>query len=349
MLHTPDAMWDAVLRRDGRHDGCFVYAVRSTGVYCRPSCPARRPRRDRVVFYAGPREAEQAGYRACLRCRPGGPSADAAMAAQVCRLIDGAPEGRVTLAQLAEATGLSAHHLQRRFRGAVGLTPFQYAEARRMARAKEALRAGRSVADAVYAAGFGSGSRLYERAAAHLGMTPAAYRARGRGQRIRYALTDSAVGTVLVAATDRGVCMVSLGDDAAELESALAREYPAAERTPDPQALGAWVAAVLARIDVRDPVPDLPLDVRGTVFQRRVWEALQDIPAGETRTYREIAGAIGHPRAVRAVARACATNPAAVAIPCHRVLRADGDLAGYRWGLERKRLLLLRENPQWTR
>lgn len=343
VLEDTQAMWDAVQARDTRFDGTFVYAVRSTGVYCRPCCPARRPHRDRVAFFRGPEDAERAGFRACLRCRPKEPSPQAQLVNDVCRFVDAHIEEGITLARLAAATGLSPHHLQRTFRRGTGVTPWQYLQARRLERAKAALRAGAHVADAVYAAGYGSGGGLYARATAHLGMTPGAYRRGGRGQRIRYALGTCDLGTVLVAATDRGVCVVSLGDDAAELEAALNREYPDAEITPDAAGLGDPLEAVLERVAARATPPDLPLDIRGTAFQLRVWQELQGIPAGQTRTYSDLARAVGRPRAVRAVARACAANPVAVVIPCHRVLRRDGSLAGYRWGLERKRALLVRE------
>ncbi len=337
--------WAAVLARDPAFDGAFVFAVATTGIYCRPSCPARRPRRENAAFFAGPAEAERAGYRPCRRCAPdrGGPEAARLEAVRrACAFID-AHDGRPpTLAALARHVGLSPAHLQRLFTRTLGVSPRAYAEARRTARLKAHLRAGEDVTGALYAAGFGAPSRLYERAGAALGMTPGAYRRRGRGLRIAFAVAPCALGLVLVAATARGVCAVYLGDDAEALEAELRAEFAAAAAIErDDHALAEAVAAVAARIDGDGRAGrDLPLDVQGTAFQRRVWEELQRIPPGETRSYSALAEALGRPTATRAVARACATNPVSVLIPCHRVLRADGGLGGYRWGTARKRALL---------
>ncbi|HEX5759869.1 MAG TPA: bifunctional DNA-binding transcriptional regulator/O6-methylguanine-DNA methyltransferase Ada [Thermoanaerobaculia bacterium] len=339
-----DQAWAAVLARDAGRDGSFVYAVASTGIYCRPSCPSRRPRRPQVAFFPSPETAEAAGYRACRRCRPrdGAPAAAAAVA-RACAWIEAHPDEPVTLAALARAVGLSPAHLQRTFRRATGVTPKQFADARRLARLKTRLKKGDDVTTALYDAGYGSSSRLYERSDARLGMTPATYRRGGPGVRIRFACADSPVGRLLVAATERGLCAVMLGDDDDALEAGLRGEFPQAEVAADSEGLGATVAAVLASLDGGGPSPALPLDVRATAFEQRVWAALQEIPPGATRTYGEVAAALGRPGAARAVGRACAANPVALVVPCHRVVRGDGGLGGYRWGEERKRRLLARE------
>ncbi len=338
--------WRAVEARDARFDGAFVFAVATTGVYCRPSCPSRRPKRRNVRFYAVPEAAEWAGYRACRRCRPGDaeardPRLDAVRRA--CRYIEGHDDGPPTLAALGAHVNLSAHHLQRSFKAVMGITPRHYADARRLDRLKGLLRDGDDVAGALYEAGYGSSSRLYEKAPSQLGMTPATYRRGGAGARIAYTIVDSPLDRLLVGATERGVCALYLGDDESALEATLVAEYPAATIVRDDAGLGRWVDAVLAHLDGRAPHLDLPLDVRATAFQRRVWEALRAIPYGETRSYGEVARAIGQPTARRAVARACATNPVAVVVPCHRVVAASGALAGYRWGTERKQALLAKE------
>ncbi|UCC48537.1 MAG: bifunctional DNA-binding transcriptional regulator/O6-methylguanine-DNA methyltransferase Ada [Gemmatimonadota bacterium] len=338
--------WETVLARDSTYDGRFVYAVRSTGIYCRPSCPSRRPQREQVKFFPIPEVAERAGFRACRRCRP-----DLAHASdpllervrRVCRFIDEHPEAKRTLAQLAGHVGTSPHHLQRSFKAVLGITPRQYADARRLHRFKRELGNGASVTRALYEAGYGSSSRLYERASSQLGMTPATYRRGGRGARIRHTTTACTLGRLLVAATDRGVCAVSLGDDDASLTAALRDEYPHAEISRDDEGLGRWVEALLSYLDGRCRDVDLPLDVRATAFQRRVWELLRAIPSGETRSYSEMARQLGAPRAARAVARACASNPVSLIVPCHRAVRADGTPGGYRWGVERKQALLMKE------
>ncbi|MCH9013467.1 MAG: bifunctional DNA-binding transcriptional regulator/O6-methylguanine-DNA methyltransferase Ada [Proteobacteria bacterium] len=343
---TDEDRWQAVAGRDARFDGDFVFAVASTGIYCRPSCPSRRPRRRNVSFYGVPEAAEHAGYRACLRCRPRDVAArDARIEAvrSVCRYIEEHGDGPPTLAALGAHVNLSPHHLQRSFKAVIGVTPRQYYDARRLDRLKRLLRDGDAVTGALYEAGYGSSSRLYEKAPAQLGMTPATYRRGGEGARIGYTIAASPLDRLLVGATARGVCALYLGGDDGALEAALDAEYPAADITRDDAGLGPWVDAVLAHLEGRAPDLDLPLDVRATAFQRQVWEALRAIPYGETRSYGEVARAIGRPTAARAVARACATNRVSVVVPCHRVVRGDGGLGGYRWGTERKKALLAKE------
>jgi AraC family transcriptional regulator, regulatory protein of adaptative response / methylated-DNA-[protein]-cysteine methyltransferase len=359
--------WQAVQARDRSADGTFVYAVRSTGIYCRPSCPSRKPRREQVVFFPLPEAAEQKGFRECRRCQPRtvrlrDPKIETV--ARVCRSIDShiladsatdaANEARLTLAALSAHVGMSPHQLERAFRGAMGITPRQYADAQRMRRLKSGLKKGDNVTTAMYDAGFGSSSRLYERAPTHLGMTPAAYGRGGAGMRIHYAIVTSPLGRLLVGATDKGVSALYLGESEAALRAALRKEYPRAEllletrgrNSQNSAGLGGWTEKVLAHLRGHEPHLDLPTDVQATAFQRRVWEELRRIPYGSTRTYTEVARAIGKPAAIRAVARACATNPVSVIVPCHRVVRQNGNLAGYRWGIERKRTLLDRESAQ---
>lgn len=334
--------WQHVMARDARQDGRFVFAVRTTGIYCRPSCPSRRPRRDSVEFYANPNEAERAGYRACLRCKPTQISEQAQYVAGARKILDNA-ESAVTLADLSKRVGLSAFHLQRLFKRATGLSPREYQTARRMQHVKSGLRKGDDVTTALYDAGFGSPSRLYEKAPQQLGMTPGEYRRGGSGLNIRYALVPTPLGRMLVAATERGLCAVRFGDTVSELEKSLREEFYAAEFHRDDKALREYVEPLLAAIRGEKTSIDLPLDIRATAFQKKVWERLRQIPRGETRSYTDIAREIGVPAAVRAVARACAANPVAITVPCHRVIRSDGDLAGYRWGIERKKKLLERE------
>lgn len=335
--------WAAVIARDAEHDGQFVFAVTTTGVYCRPSCAARRPLRANVRFFASPDGAESAGFRACRRCAPRdplGPGASLRAAVGKARAyLDDHADERVTLARLAEAAGISAAHLQRSFKRLVGVSPASYADARRLERLKGSLQRGDTVSRATYEAGYGSGSRVYERAAPQLGMSPAAYRQRGRGMHVRYTIVSSPLGRLLVAATDQGISRVALGDDDAVLDSALRAEFEQATIERDDAALAGEVAQVLAHLDGA-PASDLPLDVRATLFQRQVWDALRRIPRGSTQSYAEVARSLGRPTAARAVARACASNPVAVLVPCHRVVRGDGEMGGYRWGVERKRALL---------
>jgi AraC family transcriptional regulator of adaptative response/methylated-DNA-[protein]-cysteine methyltransferase len=334
-----EQQWRAVETRDARWDGKFVFAVKSTGVYCRPSCPARRPRREQVRYFPAPDAAERAGFRACRRCNPR-EDAGLALVERACRRIEA---GTVRLAELAAELGITAQRLARLFHWHLGITPRQYAEARRIGAFRSEVRNGRSVADALYEAGYGSGSRLYERAPAELGMTPAAYRRGGAGTRIAYSVVDCALGRLLVAGTERGICAVSLGKAEAGLEAALFLEFPGAEIHRDDDGLRQWTGELVRRLEGVEPSAELPLDVRATSFQRRVWEELRKIPWGQTRTYGEVAKALGQPAAARAVARACATNPAALVIPCHRVVPAGGGTGGYRWGASRKSRLLRTE------
>jgi AraC family transcriptional regulator, regulatory protein of adaptative response / methylated-DNA-[protein]-cysteine methyltransferase len=342
--------WRDVQHRSATADGRFVYAVRTTKIYCRPSCPSKRPRRDRVVYFQGPREAEIAGYRPCRRCRPQmePPQSEAArLVRQICSKIDETlaadPEARLTLSELGHSFGIKSHKMERLFRRILGITPKQFTDAQRMAQLKSKLRKGEKVTTAMYDAGYGSSSRLYERAPAQMGMTPATYRRGGAGMNINYTIVPCTLGRVLVAATSRGVSAVYLGDSDAPLEKALAEEYPRAEIHRDAKELGPWVRGIVEHLRGREPHIDLPLDVQATAFQRRVWQELRRIPYGATRSYREVARAIGKPRAIRAVARACATNPVSIVVPCHRVVREDGNLAGYRWGLGRKNALIAQE------
>jgi AraC family transcriptional regulator, regulatory protein of adaptative response / methylated-DNA-[protein]-cysteine methyltransferase len=349
----PERLWQAVQARDHRADGAFVYAVRSTGVYCRPSCPSRKPRREQVTFFQLPDAAEQKGFRPCRRCRPrlariSDPRTQAV--ATVCREIEskiqiGDPgvETPLTLSSLSRPVAMSPHQLERAFRKLMGITPRQYADALRMRRLKTGLRKGDDVTTAMYDAGFGSSSRLYERAPSQLGMTPATYRRGGAGMEIHYTIADSPLGRLLVAATTRGVSAVYLGKSDAVLEKALREEYPRAQIRSGKNGFQNWVEKILEHLDGHQPDLDLPIDVQATAFQRRVWEELRRIPYGSTRTYSQVARSLGQPSAVRAVARACATNPVSVVVPCHRVVREDGKLAGYRWGLERKQALLEHE------
>lgn len=335
--------WQAVLERDQKADGTFVYAVRSTGIYCRPSCPSRRPHRDQVVFFARPELAGEAGFRECLRCQPRGIQPQVELAQRICHYIENNLDGPLTLDDLSQELNVSPHHLQRVFKKIMGVSPRQYAEAYRLNQLKARLREGEAVTSAIYEAGYGSSSRLYERAPQQLGMTPAAYRKGGNGMSIEFAIVDSPLGKLLVAATERGVCSVAMGDEEATLEAALRKEFPNATLQRQDRALGQWVEQILEHLNGRQTNLDLPLAITYTPFQKRVWDELRSIPYGSTRSYSQVAQAIGQPTAMRAVARACATNPVALIIPCHRVIREGGDLGGYRWGLERKRALLNQE------
>jgi AraC family transcriptional regulator of adaptative response/methylated-DNA-[protein]-cysteine methyltransferase len=340
------AKWRAVLERDRTADGMFVYAVHSTGIYCRPSCPSRRPNRERVTFFDASDAARHAGFRPCKRCAPDAangtvdPWIDKVRRATV---YLSNVEGHPSLARLAARLGGSPYHLQRNFKRIVGVSPREYADACRLRTVKTRLKAGGDVTGAMLDAGYGSTSRFYERAGSKLGMSPTAYRKGGAGAAIRYAIVDSPLGRLLVAATDRGVCSVTMGDSDRALERALAGEFASARIEPDTGALAAWTAAIVAHLEGRRPRLELPLDIQATAFQWQVWQALASIPYGETRTYKDVASAIGRPSAVRAVARACASNPVALAIPCHRVVPASGGVGGYRWGASRKAALLTRE------
>jgi AraC family transcriptional regulator of adaptative response/methylated-DNA-[protein]-cysteine methyltransferase len=337
--------WAALANRDAGADGVFVYAVRTTGVYCRPGCASRLPRRENVAFYDTAAAAEAAGFRPCKRCRPSEASAGerhVAAIGRACALIR-AQDALPSLAELADAACLSRFHFHRVFKEITGTTPREWGKAHRLDRFAERLDSGENIADAVYGAGFGASSRAYEAAPNGLGMTPAARRHGGRGETIRFTTVRTGLGWALVAATERGICMTALGDECAGLEAELRRRFPAALIWPADAALTAWAERIVRFITRPDVQPALPLDIRGTAFQAQVWRALQKIPPGRTATYSEIAAALGRPRAVRAVAQACAANKLAILVPCHRVVRGDGALAGYRWGIERKRALIARE------
>ena len=346
---TPDDRWQAVAGRDRRADGAFIFAVRTTGIYCRPSCPARTPKRANVVFLDGPEEARQQGFRPCKRCRPddaAGDTLEAQAVTAAARLIDRAVEtGEPVppLQTLADRAGFSKYHFHRMFKRSLGVTPKAYEAALRSRRMTAALATEPSITDAIYGAGYSSSSRFYETASARLGMPPKAHRRGGAGERIRYAVAACSLGFVLVAATDRGVCAIQFGDDRTVLVAGLAARFANAALGPGDDGFADLVDRVVALVEQPGAGHDLPLDLRGTAFQERVWQALRSIPAGQTASYAEIAQAIGAPRAARGVARACAANPAAVAVPCHRVVGSDGDLRGYRWGLDRKAKLLARE------
>jgi len=342
---TQDPRWPAVLRRDASSDGAFFYSVATTGVYCRTSCPARSPNPKNVRFHEDVADAERAGFRACKRCRPDQPplaERRAAMVAAACRTIE-ASERTPSLAALAGEAGVGVHHFSRVFKAVAGLTPRQYAAARRARRVREQLLESPSVTDAIYGAGFSSNGRFYEATGEALGMTPSAWRDRGAGESIRFAVGQCSLGAILVAATARGVCAILMGDDPDALSRDLQDRFERAELLGGDAGFEALVARVVGLIEAPGTGLDLPLDVQGTAFQRRVWRALMAIPAGETATYAQIAEAIGAPKSYRAVAGACGANPLAVAIPCHRVIKRDGGLSGYRWGVERKRALLDRE------
>lgn len=338
--------WQSVQERDARFNGIFVYGVRSTGIYCKPSCPSRRPKKENTKFFFNCESAEANRFRACLRCKPQSVSdldEQVEMVLKICRALEVRADEMLSLDDLGAEIGVSPHHLQRTFKSITGITPRQYAEKLRLKNFKSSLKNGDDVTTALYEAGFGSSSRLYEKSSSQLGMTPATYRRGGKGMNISYAITDCYLGRLLVAATERGICAVSFGQDDEELASRLSAEYPAAVVLLDEELLIEWIRAVLDYLNNSQPDARLPLDLQATAFQVRVWEELRRIPYGETRSYSEIAKAIGQPTATRAVARACATNPVAVVTPCHRVIRENGDLGGYRWGLERKQKLLKRE------
>jgi AraC family transcriptional regulator of adaptative response/methylated-DNA-[protein]-cysteine methyltransferase len=341
---SDEQRWAAVRARDAAADGVFLYSVATTGVYCHPSCAARPARRENVAFHASRAQAERQGYRACKRCKPDLPpkgEREAALVAQACRSIEAA-EGALSLEELAAEAGVSPFHFHRLFRRIVGVTPKAYAAAKRSARVQHGLAQAGSVTETIYEAGFNSAGRFYEAASGMLGMTPSAWRAGGAGETIGYGTGESSLGTVLVATTARGICAILIGDPPEELAADLAGRFPKARIAPD-VVFQELVERVIAYVDAPGNGIGLPLDIRGTAFQRQVWEVLQSIPAGETRSYTEVAAMIGNPKAVRAVATACASNRLAVAVPCHRVVAGDGGLAGYRWGIDRKRALLERE------
>jgi AraC family transcriptional regulator of adaptative response/methylated-DNA-[protein]-cysteine methyltransferase len=342
--------WELVLHRDVSADERFLYGVTTTGIYCRPSCPSRKPKRDNIAFFSSVEAAERAGFRACQRCRPNRAKSPDAAIQRTREFIDNhiadLGEEKITLERLGDEAGMSPYHLQRKFKEAVGLTPAQYMRARKSQRLKDELRRGETVSRASFGAGYSSSSRAYEDASIHLGMTPASYKRGGAGAQIEYVIVPTSLGSLLVGATDRGVCAVTLGDSAGSLEAALAEEYPAATRirADNPSSsLRTMVEAVVALVEGSSTSSEIPLDVQGSAFQWKVWRELQRIPFGETRSYGDIAKAIGSPKAVRAVASACANNKVAVVIPCHRVVRQTGSLGGYRWGVERKRELIAKE------
>lgn len=334
------ARWAAIAARDARADGQFFYAVRTTGVFCRPSCASRLPRRENVEFFADADRARAAGYRECKRCRPGGLPRELEIVRRACVALDADPQERLTLAQLGEAVHLSPFHLQRLFKRVLGVSPRQYQAARRGAVLRDALAQGADVTRASADAGFNSSSRLYESVAGELGMAPSAFRRKGAGLTIRYAGAATPLGRVLVAATEKGICRIAFGDSAKALSESLRADFENARCIEDAAGLAPFVAQIDAYLHGRRERIELPLDIAATAFQQRVWDALQRIPYGQTRSYSDIAETVGSPRAVRAVATACASNPVALAIPCHRVVQKGGSLAGYRWGLARKAALI---------
>ena len=342
---TDEARWAAVVARNPAADGFFYYSVRSTGVYCRPSCASRPARRENVAFHADRMAAEAAGFRPCKRCKPNeAPLAErqAAAVAKACRLIEAAEE-LPGLDTLAAAAGLSRFHFHRVFRAVTGVTPKAYATAQRNRRVQAELQRSESVTNALYDAGFNSSARFYATASNVLGMRPKAFRAGAPGTQIKFAVAQCSLGSILVAASEKGVCSILLGDDPDALARDLQDRFPKATLIGGDAAFEEWVAKIVGFVEAPGMGLDLPLDIRGTAFQQRVWQALREIPAGSTASYSDIASRIGAPKAVRAVAQACAANALAVAIPCHRVVRNDQSLSGYRWGVERKRALLERE------
>ncbi|QIL02891.1 methylated-DNA--[protein]-cysteine S-methyltransferase [Sphingomonas sinipercae] len=334
MIEQQDA-WSAFERRDKAFDGRFVVAVTTTRIYCKPSCPARRPRRENVLFYAAGTAARAAGFRACLRCRPDETGRDAQAVKRALALI-GSSEVPPALGALADAVGYAPHHFQRVFKRAVGISPAQYARGLRAKRAEANLEEQGPVTDAIYDAGYSGPSRFYDDAKGRLGMTPSAWRDGGRGHTIRYVITNSPLGPLFVAATDKGICRLTFGED----ESALKRRFPNADVRPDDGTIRPWVEAALKAIDAPADAPEVPVDVRGTAFQEAVWNELRKIPLGQTRSYADIAAAVGQPGAVRAVGTANGSNPVSVLVPCHRVIRSDGTLGGYGGGIENKKKLL---------
>ena len=348
----PDLLWEAVQHRDPTYDGSFVYAVSSTGIYCRPICPSRRPNRDNVRFFSDFKEAQSAGYRACLRCFPDRPrqeNRNSSLVKRVCHQIDSHldehPDGLPSLAQLSQAVGVSSSHLQRVFKKETGLTPRQYAHTGRLDRFKSLVRDGSPVSAAMFDSGFSSSSRLYEDADGQFGMTPGRYKRGGVGMTIGYLVAESPLGSLLVAATGKGICSVKLGDDASVLLNDLQTEFPAAAFQEGDETLRGWLELVLEYLEGERLGLDLPLDIQATAFQRRVWRMLQSIPYGETRSYQQMALDVGLTgSAGRAVGNACASNPVALVIPCHRAVRKDGSLGGYRWGLHRKEALIAMED-----
>jgi AraC family transcriptional regulator, regulatory protein of adaptative response / methylated-DNA-[protein]-cysteine methyltransferase len=340
--NTSNFQWEGVLRKDASLDGQYLFAVKTTGIYCRPSCPSRTPKRSNVSFFATNEEARSAGFRACLRCAPDGLSKreqQTQAILQACRIIDESEE-KISLASLAAQVSLSTHHFHRVFKDVTGVTPQDYFRARQIAEIGQSLKSTNSVTEAIYEAGFSSSGRFYESSNAMLGMTPKAYKSGGAGEAIRVSIRTCSLGLVLIAATQRGICTIEFGNDEAALTTRLSTRFPnAVLLTSDPQ-FNEWLERLLSYIEAPTKAMDLPLDIRGTVFQQQVWKALQEIPVGTTASYLDVAQKIRKPKAARAVATACASNALAVVIPCHRVVRGNGELSGYRWGVERKRKLL---------
>ena len=343
-----DKRWDAILARDSKFDGKFVFGVQSTGIYCKPSCPARHTRRANVVFFSVPEEAEQSGFRPCKRCHPhlAQSSKRLQVVDEVCRYIEANLDRKLTLPELSTHAGMSPYHFQRTFKRTIGISPRQYAEIRRVAKLKRLLRTGQTVTSALYGAGFSSRSRLYEKAHNQLGMSPGLFRRGGGGLQIDYTIVNCPLGRLLVGATERGICALYMGDSDEVVQRSLSEEYPAANLNRDDLRLQKWVSVIMNYFAGQDPDLKLPLDIQATTFQWRVWKEIQSIPYGGTTSYSKIAAKLGAPKAARAVARACATNPTSLIIPCHRVIGEDGGLHGYRWGKERKQALLKLERTQ---
>lgn len=343
-LRSREHRWALVESRNQQADGEFVYAVKSTGIFCRPSCPSRRPRREMVEFYDSPALAQKAGYRACLRCAPAERSSQLAKIEDACRFIEQNLESTISLDQIAAHVGLSPFHFQRLFKKRLGISPRQYQQAQRSSKFKQALHTEVRITDAIYEAGYGSSSRAYESGSDQLGMTPTAFRRNGQGMNISYTIISSPMGKLLIASTERGLCAVRFGDSDASLLRELQSDFHAANLQRRDSELKPAVASVKSLMAGMKINGDIPLDIQGTAFQQRVWNALRQIPVGQTRSYTEVAQSIGSPKAVRAVANACASNPVALVVPCHRVVQSNGKLAGYRWGVERKAALLRKES-----
>jgi AraC family transcriptional regulator, regulatory protein of adaptative response / methylated-DNA-[protein]-cysteine methyltransferase len=340
LMISSNQKWTMVLARDLKADGQFVYAVKSTGIFCRPSCPSRRPRREQVRFFDSPAQAEQAGFRACRRCVPTGRNAQLEKIEAACRYIEQNLEESLNLGDIAQHAGLSPFHFQRLFKRTLGISPRQYQQSKRSEKFKQALHTQPRITDAIYEAGYSSSSRAYENGARQLGMTPSAFRRQGQGEEISYTVLNTELGKLLLAATSRGLCAARFGSSETVLVRELKQEFQAAEIRRDDSTLEPLASRMQNLLRTGAGAQNFPLDIRGTAFQQLVWEALRQVPRGETRSYSEIATQLGRPRAVRAVANACASNPVAVVVPCHRVVQKNGSLAGYRWGMERKRALL---------
>ena len=345
-LSTVNQKWARVLARDVKADGEFVYAVKSTGIFCRPSCPSRRPRRELVEFFPSPDDARLAGYRPCRRCEPGERNRQLEKVEAACRFIDANLDTTLSLNAVARHVGMSPFHFQRLFKRTLGISPRQYQQAKRAGKFKDALHTQPRITDAIYEAGYTSSSRAYESIPSQLGMTPSTFRNQGAGAQIRYSIVQSELGKLLIATTERGVCAVRFGESDAELARDLRHEFRAAEIGRDDRGLEPLAQQVRELLAGSAAAANLPLDIQGTAFQQRVWNALRQIPRGQTRSYAEIAQAVGNPKAVRAVASACASNPVAVVVPCHRVVHKNGGASGYRWGIKRKEALLERERSR---